>query len=143
MDADLEETRAETKAMRDKRMEANMAWREETTADREAMEANPEMETNSEMQSSGEHQNVPKEGVAVKSSRTTKKRHRGRNLAAGRRGEPKDLTRGDCESRRKLAAACRKVARRAAVARRETSSGKFGPRKIVDRGRNWPKPAGR
>jgi hypothetical protein len=46
-----------------------------------------------------------------------KKRHRGQHLAAGRRGELKELTRGDCGSQRKLAAACRKVSRRAAVAR--------------------------
>jgi hypothetical protein len=26
---------------------------------------------------------------------------------------------------------------------REISSGKFGPREIMDRGRNWPQPAGR
>jgi hypothetical protein len=46
-----------------------------------------------------------------------KKQHRGRKLAAGRRGEPEELTREDCGSRRKLAAGCRKVPRRVAVAR--------------------------
>jgi hypothetical protein len=45
-----------------------------------------------------------------------KKRHRDRNLAAGRHGKPKELTRGDCGSLRKLAAACRKVSHRARVA---------------------------
>jgi hypothetical protein len=52
----------------------------------------------------------------VKSSGRTKKRHRGRHLAEGRRGEPKELTRGDCGSRRKLIAVWRKVFRFAAVA---------------------------
>jgi hypothetical protein len=117
MDADLEENGAETKALRNKRMEANM---NERTACQEATEANPEkMETNSEaMQSAEEHREVLKEGIAVKFSGTTKKRHRGRKKAAGRCGKAKELTRGDCGSRRTLAAACRKVFRRAAVARR-------------------------
>jgi hypothetical protein len=65
-----------------------------------------------------------------------KKRLRDRLLAAGRRGEPKELTRGDCGSRRKLAAACRNVSRRAVVARRKRNffmknrtQGNCGPRK--------------
>jgi hypothetical protein len=125
MVADLEERRVETKviqaktkAMRDKRMEANMnAWWEETTADREATEVNPEkMETCPEiMQSTEEHLEVPKEGVALKSSGTVKKWHRGQNLAAGCCGKPKELTRGDCGSQRKLAATCRKVSHYATV----------------------------
>jgi hypothetical protein len=45
------------------------------------------------------------------------KRHRDRHLAAGRREEPKELTWVVCRSRRKLAAACRKVSHRTAVAR--------------------------
>jgi hypothetical protein len=44
----------------------------------------------------------------VKTSETSKKRHRGRNLAAGRCEKPNELTQGDCRSRRK-------VYRRAAV----------------------------
>jgi hypothetical protein len=48
-----------------------------------------------------------------------KKWHRGRHLAAERCGEPKELTRGDRGSRRKLAAACRNVSHHAAVAWRE------------------------
>jgi hypothetical protein len=55
----------------------------------------------------------------VKPVEGLRKRHRGRKLAAGRRGEPKELTRRDCGSRRKLAAACRKVSRRARVAWRK------------------------
>jgi hypothetical protein len=65
-----------------------------------------------------------------------KKRYRGRHLAAGRRREPRELIRGDCGSRRKLAAACRKVSRRAVVARRKRNvfrkirtQGKCGTRK--------------
>jgi hypothetical protein len=45
----------------------------------------------------------------VKSLGTIKKRHSGRHLAAGQRGKPKELTRGESGSRRKLAAAYRKV----------------------------------
>jgi hypothetical protein len=56
------------------------------------------------------------EKAAVKPSRVTKKRHRGRHIAAGQRVKPTKLTRGDCKSRRKLVAACRKVSRCAAMA---------------------------
>jgi hypothetical protein len=69
------------------------------------------------MESDVEHLEVSTEEAAVKSSGIMKKRQMGRHLAAGRRGEPKELTRGDCGSRRKLAADCRKVSRRATVAR--------------------------
>jgi hypothetical protein len=91
------------------------------------MEAKPEkMETNPEMmQSAGVHREVPKEGVVVKSSGTTKKRHRGRNPAAGRRAEPKELTQGDCRSWRKLAAVCKKVSRH-----KRNIAGKFGLREL-------------
>jgi hypothetical protein len=87
------------------------------------------------MESEVEHREAPTEEAAVKSSGTMKQ-HRGRRLPAGRRGEPKELTRGDCGSRRKLAAACRKVSRRAAVARRKGkffrniwTQGNYGPRR--------------
>jgi hypothetical protein len=70
-----------------------------------------------------------------------KKRYRGRRLAAGRRREPKELIRGDCGSRRKLAAAYRKVSYRAAVARLKgnifrviRTQGNFGPRKELAAG---------
>jgi hypothetical protein len=89
--------------------------RKERTAWQEAMEAR----LGCEEPTSVEHREVPTEEAAVKSSRTMKKRQRGRHPAAGRRGEPKERTRGDCGSRRKLAAACRKVFRRAAVAWRK------------------------
>jgi hypothetical protein len=89
-----------------------------------------------EMEAVAEHQEVPAEEAAVKSSGKMKKRHRGRYLAAGRRGEPNELTRQDCGSRRKLAAACRKVSRHAAVIwrkknvfRKIRTQGNCGPRK--------------
>jgi hypothetical protein len=90
-----------------------------------------------------EHREVPMEEAAVKSSGTIKKQHKGRHLAAGRRREPKGLTLGDCGSRRKLlppAERCPIVQQWHNV--RETSSEKLGPRKIGDRRRNWPQPAG-
>jgi hypothetical protein len=97
----------------------------------ESKEANPE-----DMESEVERREVPTEEAAVKSSGTMKKGQRGRHLAAGRRGEPKELTRGDCGSQRKLAAACRKVSRGAAVARGKGNVfrkirtwGNCGPRK--------------
>jgi hypothetical protein len=87
--------------------------RNETTAYNEAtekIEQNPGM-----MQSAEEHQDFRSEDVVVRPVKGLKKRHRGRKLTAGRRGETKKLTRGNCGSRRKLAAACRKVSRHAAV----------------------------
>jgi hypothetical protein len=62
------------------------------------------------------HQQVPMEDAIVKPIGGRKKWHRGRHLAAGCRREPKELTRGDCGSQRKLAATCRKVSRHARVA---------------------------
>jgi hypothetical protein len=67
-------------------------------------EQNPEM-----MQSAEEHQDVPSEDIAVMPVKGLKKWRRGRKSTAGRRGEPKELNRGNCRSRKKLAAACRKV----------------------------------
>jgi hypothetical protein len=88
-------------------------------ADREVskttdLKANPE-----EMESEAEYWEVHTEEATVKSFGAVKKRHRGQHLAAGQHGEPKELTQGDCGSRRKLDAACRKVSRHAAVARRK------------------------
>jgi hypothetical protein len=54
----------------------------------------------------------------VKPVKGRKKRRRARKPAAGRRGEPNELTRGDCESGKKLAAAC-KITRHATVALRK------------------------
>jgi hypothetical protein len=55
----------------------------------------------------------------VKPVKGWKKWHRGRKLAAGRCGEPKELTRGDCGSGKKMAAACRRVSSCATVAWRK------------------------
>jgi hypothetical protein len=63
-----------------------------------------------------EHREVPTEDAVVKTVKGWKKWHRGQKLAAGQRREPKELTRGDCRSQRKWAAACRKVSRHARVA---------------------------
>jgi hypothetical protein len=89
------------------------ACHEETERDTEKTEPDPEMKT------VAENQEVPKVEAAVESSGTMKKRHTSRHLAVGRRGEPEGLNRGYCGSRRKLAAACRKVSRSRAVARRK------------------------
>jgi hypothetical protein len=64
------------------------------------------------------HEEFRTEDAAVKSSGTMKKRHSGRNLAAGRRGKSKELTKGDYGSRRKLAAASRRMTHSTKVARR-------------------------
>jgi hypothetical protein len=45
-----------------------------------------------------------------------KRMHKGKKQVAGWRGEPKELTRGDCGSLMKFAFACRKVSRHATVA---------------------------
>jgi hypothetical protein len=94
-----------------KACQESTACNKATEADIEKIEPDLEM-----MQSVGDHQEVPEEGAIEKTVQGRKRRHRGRKQAAGRRAEPKELTRGDCGSRRKLAAACRKVSRRAGVA---------------------------
>jgi hypothetical protein len=62
---------------------------------------------------------VTKEEAAVKSSGALKKWHSGRHLAAQCCQEAKERTRGNCGSRRKVAAAGRRVTRYAGVARRK------------------------
>jgi hypothetical protein len=80
----------------------------------------------------------------VKPIKGWKKRRRGKKQAAGRCEEPKELTWGENGSQRKLAATCRKVFCHAEVARcKKKSSGKLGPREIVNRGRDWPQLAGK
>jgi hypothetical protein len=71
------------------------------------------------MQSIVEHRVFPKEKAVVKPVKGRKKRHRGRKPAAGRCGEAKELTRSDCGTGKKLAAACRKVSSCATVAWRK------------------------
>jgi hypothetical protein len=71
------------------------------------------------MQSAEEHQDIPCENVVVRQVKGLRKQSRGRKSTAGLREEPKELTRGNCGSQRKLTAACKKVSRRATVARRK------------------------
>jgi hypothetical protein len=78
------------------------------------IEKNPGM-----MQSVEEHQDVPSKDVAVMPVREPTKRRRVWKSTAGRHGEPKELYRGNHGSRRKLAAASRKVSRYATVAWRK------------------------
>jgi hypothetical protein len=94
-------TRKETMACQE--MEERLKEEEPTSVDRKPEAAKEE---------------VPKEDDVVKPVSGRKRRHRGKKQAAGRREEPKELTRGICGSRMKLAAACRKVSHRATVARR-------------------------
>jgi hypothetical protein len=107
------------------------ACHEATEADTEQIESSPGM-----IQSVAEHQVAPKEDAIVKPVKGGKS-----GIVAGRRGEPKEMTRADCGPGRKLAAACRKVSRRARLAwRKGTSCEKSGTRKIVDSARSLPPP---
>jgi hypothetical protein len=85
-----------------------------THTETEKMEPNPE-----ENEAVVEHQNIPSEDVVVMPVGEPRKRRRVQKSTAGRRGEPKELNRRNHGSRRKLAAACRKVSRHAAVIWRE------------------------
>jgi hypothetical protein len=65
----------------------------ETKTNQEKMEATDLKELNpEEMESKGEHREVPKKVAVVEPVKGWKKWHRGRKQAAGRRGEPKELT---------------------------------------------------
>jgi hypothetical protein len=97
-----EPTSADMKACQDA-MEANLEGKEEPASE----EIKPEV---------ADDQEVPREDAAVMPVRGLRKQRRGRKQAAGRRKEPKELNRGICGSREKLAAACKKVSRRATVA---------------------------
>jgi hypothetical protein len=97
------------------------AGRSKIAASQEATEANTEKTEPDRgmMQSIAEHQVTPKEAAIVKWVKGWKKQHRGRKPAAGRRRGPKEMTRGDYGSGRKLAAACRKVSSCATAAWRK------------------------
>jgi hypothetical protein len=95
--------------MNDVRKET-MYCQETTEANTEKTEPNPGI-----MQSVAEHQVVPKEEAIVKPAKGGKKWRMGRKLTAGRHREPNELTRRDCGSGKKLAAACRKVSSCATV----------------------------
>jgi hypothetical protein len=153
-DVELEESSEaieETRVEREEPTSADRTACQETTVCHEETEAAIEkIEPDSvTMQSVAEHREAPEEDAVVKPVRGRKKRHRGPKQAAGRRGEPKELTRGDCGSRKKLAAACRKVSRRATVAwRKRNVFRKFwaqancGPRHELAAGRNMTRHAG-
>jgi hypothetical protein len=144
MDAELEEKKADREERRkdnqiflarmeaifdDNRKERQRVYNQETAIhslkdDRKEMtaynEAKEKIEIDSGMmQSMEEHQDVSSEDVAVMPVKGLKKQSRGRKSTAGRRGEPKKLNRGNCGSRKKLAAARRKVSRHATVAWRK------------------------
>jgi hypothetical protein len=95
--------------------------RKETMTCQGTTEARLECEKPTPMnrESEAEHREVPKKDAVVKPVRGRKRRHRVRKQAAERRGEPKELTRGYCGSRKKFAATCRKVSRHATVAWRK------------------------
>jgi hypothetical protein len=124
----MEERMAATQAKTDGKLKVLTETIEKTQAEpREEM-----------MQSAEEHQEVPREDTMVIPVRGRKRRHRGRKEAAGRHREPKELTRGDCGSRKKLAATCRKASHRATVAwhkrdvfRKSWTRGNCGLRKEV------------
>jgi hypothetical protein len=104
------------------------AWRKEAMACQGKTEARLEGEelTSVEMKSEVAHQMVLRKYAAVMPVRGRKKRHRGWNQAAGQRGEPKKLNRGNWGSQRKLAAACMKVSLHSTVAwRKRNVFGKF------------------
>jgi hypothetical protein len=72
-----------------------------------------------EMESGVEHQEVPKEYSAEKPVGRLKKWHRGQNLDIEQRKKSKEWTQGNCGSRKKLAAASRKMTHRTGVAQRK------------------------
>jgi hypothetical protein len=71
------------------------------------------------MQSTEEHQEIPKEEAAAMPVGELRKRRRVCNLAAERHQKRKERTRENTGSRRKTAATCTKVSRRAKVAWRK------------------------
>jgi hypothetical protein len=75
------------------------------------LDANPE-----EIESKAMHEEVPKEEAAVKPVKALKKWHGDRNLAIGRRQQPKKRSQGSGGFHKKLATACRLMTRRAGTA---------------------------
>jgi hypothetical protein len=84
---------------------------EAMAAEREKNELDPGM-----MQSIEERQEIPNEDALVMPVGEPRKRHRVWNLATKRHQKMKERTQGKSRSRRKLAAACRKVSCYAKVA---------------------------
>jgi hypothetical protein len=130
MDVNLKEMMEEIHSiwleLKEKRMAERKADQEKREAERKVnrevairLEATDLKENPEEMECVSEHWEVPKEDAIVKPVKGRKKRHSGQKLAAWQHGESKELTRGDCESQRKLAATCRNVSCRAGVAQRK------------------------
>jgi hypothetical protein len=89
---------------------------DETTACNEATETEPHLGI---VQSVVEHHENPTEDAALMPVGGPRKRRRTLNVAAKSHQKLKERTQGYCGSRRKLAAACRKMSRRAKVAWRK------------------------
>jgi hypothetical protein len=109
--AKMDSYHEEIMAMLDANHERTMACLGKTEADTEKPDPDSGM-----MQSAEEHQEFTMKDAAVIPVEGRKKQRRARKPAAGRCGEPKELPRSDCGSGKHLAAACRKVSRRATVA---------------------------
>jgi hypothetical protein len=106
---------------------------DEKTACQEATETEPDPGM---MHSIEEHQEIPKDDAAVMPVGEPRKLCRVQSLATDCQQKQKERTQGNSGSRRKLAAACRKVFRRAKVAwrkrnlvRKIRTQGDCGPRK--------------
>jgi hypothetical protein len=117
MDANQERMETNRKAYHEEMISMLDAYHErmiacfgKTEADTEKTEPDPGM-----MQSTEEHQEITKGEAAVMLVGEPRKRCRVRNLAAERCQKRKERTRGNRGSRRKSAAACRKVSHRAKV----------------------------
>jgi hypothetical protein len=118
-------------AMVDAYHERMMACLGKTGANTEKTEPDPGM-----MQSTDAHQEIPKGEAAVMPVGELRKRRRVRSLAAEHNQKRKEGTRGNRGSRRKSAAACRKVSRcarvpwhRKSVVRKIGTQENCGPRK--------------
>jgi hypothetical protein len=111
--------------------ERMMACLGKTEADTEKIESDPGM-----MQFTDEHQEIPKGEAAVMPVGEPRKRRRVWSLATECHQKRKERTRGNRGSRRKLAAACRKVSRcsrmawhRKSIVRKIGTQENCGPRK--------------
>jgi hypothetical protein len=93
------------------------------------LETNPE-----ETESGANHWEVPKEDATVETGRALNKRHRGQHVATGWRSQLEERTWGNCESHKKLGAACRKMAHHAGAAWCKGNVGKNQTRDKVVQG---------
>jgi hypothetical protein len=117
-----QEMNANTKAFKEKTdaLVANIKnVRKETTSCHAEMKATKTEPDPGMMQSVEEHQEIPIEDAAVMPVGGLRKRRRDRNLAAGRCQKPKRRIQANCESKRRLNIASRKVSSRATVAWRK------------------------